>query len=370
MAFQLAQFKSYGVRCEGALRQQVVQVAEFGINALLTDTLLDIGNVSTTPAPLGTPALGTARTFGGLSATALTNTGSTVITGNIGVYPGTAITGFPPGTYTGTENIANSTAAAAQASALAAYTDLQSRPSTVIASALDGQTLTAGVYSFASGAATLATSAPGTLTLNGTASSVFVIQTASTITTGAGGAATIALTGGALASNVYFVVGSSATINVTSGSTFNGNIIALTAITVGSGTVNGSLIALNAAVTFSAATTVTTQALPVTPGLGTFWTQTQADSVYGSLATKALSQILEIQGEVISLTRIESEVLLLYNKIVIGLPTTFQWLLSLSNHLPIITFNSGYAPLSQILCLTWLLHDNTEAVVTDLGAAF
>lgn len=211
--------------------------------------------------PAGTPALGTARSYAALAASTITNTGNSVLTGNLGLFPGSSVTGFPPGTVSGTQDITNAAAAAAQVSALAAYTDLQARSATTIPSALDGQSLAPGVYKFASGAATLATSGAGTLTLNagGDPNAVWVIQTASTLTTGAGGAATISIINGGSAANVYFAVGSSATINVSAGSTFQGNIIANTSITVGLGDVKGSLIALNAAITFSTATTVEVQ---------------------------------------------------------------------------------------------------------------
>lgn len=213
-----------------------------------------------------TPYLGTAGTYATLAASAITNTGNTVLTGDLGLFPGTSVTGFPPGTVSGTQHITDSAAQIAQIDALAGYTTLAALPGYVtIPSALDGQTLTAGNYQFASGAATLATSAPGTLTLNGSSSDVFVIKTASTLTTGAGGFATVNLTGGALAKNVYWVVGSSATLNITGGA-HKGNVIAVASITMTSAAasdVMGSLIALNAAVTFSAATTVEAQNGPV-----------------------------------------------------------------------------------------------------------
>ncbi len=162
--------------------------------------------------------------------------------------------------------------ATAQSDASSAYASLVAHGGyVIIPSALDGQTLTAGYYNFTSGAATLAASGPGTLTLNGSASDVFVIKTASTLTTGAGGIPTISLTGGALAENVYFVVGSSATINSGFSGTFNGNIIAQASITdTLGGTVNGSLVALTGAVTLSAATNVNAQNAPLLLSAGQF----------------------------------------------------------------------------------------------------
>jgi Ice-binding-like len=207
-------------------------------------------------------ALGTAASgFVILAATAITTTGTQVVTGDVGEFPGTAVTGLDASQVSGTLHITDGAASAAQTAALATYTALSIPATTVIASALDGQTLQPGYYSFASGAATLATSAPGTLTLNGSATDQIVIKTASTLTTGAGGAPTITLTGGLLASNVYWIVGSSATINSGTAGTFRGNIIAYTSITdTMGGTVNGRLFALNGAVTLSAATTISAPA--------------------------------------------------------------------------------------------------------------
>jgi hypothetical protein len=212
------------------------------------------------PAPgVGTPAMGVARSYAALAASALTGSaGGSVLSGNIGIYPGllAAITNFPPSTYTGVENAGNAAAQAAQAAALSAYLDLQSRPSSTIATELGGQNLGPGVYSAASG--TFQITGGLTLTLTGSATDVFVFQTATTLITGigAGGHANIALAGGALASNVYFVVGSSATIASaasSAGSIFNGNVIAQSSITATqASTINGSLIALTGAITYSA----------------------------------------------------------------------------------------------------------------------
>ena len=225
-------------------------VGGFTVNASSSGTYSVAAN---TPTNL----LNTASSYSILGASAVTSTGATALTGNLGVSPGTAITGFPPGTYTGVRNAGNAAAATAQNDALVAYTTLAAHSSTTIPSVLDGQTLTAGYYSFSSGAATLAASGPGTLTLSGSSSDVFVIKTATTLTTGAGGTPTITLTGGALAKNVYWIVGSSATINSGFTGVFNGNIVAQASITdTLGGTVNGSLIALTGAVTLSAAANV------------------------------------------------------------------------------------------------------------------
>jgi hypothetical protein len=113
-----------------------------------------------------------------------------------------------------------------------------------------------GVYS--TGAASLAGSGAGTLTFNG--AGTYIIYTASTLTTGAGGLPTMTLSGGATAANIYWLVGSSATINSGTAGTFQGNIIAEVSVTdtIG-GTVNGVLAALTGAVTLSAASIVNTE---------------------------------------------------------------------------------------------------------------
>jgi len=198
--------------------------------------------------------------FAILAASAVTNTGASVLTGDLGISPGTSITGFPPGTYTGTEHIADSVAATGQTNAQASFTAKQTLCSagTAISATLDGQTLTPGNYKESSGTFHLATSGPGTLTFNG--AGVYNIYAASTLTTGAGGVPTMTLTGGATAANIFWIVGSSATINSGTAGTFQGNIIAEASITdTLGGTVNGSLIALTGAVTLSAASVVNAQ---------------------------------------------------------------------------------------------------------------
>lgn len=234
----------------------------FGVRSLKRSGRIASVYMQSVVPPPNTPALGIARTYAAFAASAITNTGSSVLTGNIGITPGSAITGFPPGTFTGVENVDNAAAVAAKAAAQVAYTDLQARTPTIIAAALDGQSLSAGVYKSAGGTFTLAQAGGGTLTLNGSATDVFVFQTATTLTTGAGGVPVITLTGGALPSNVYWAVGSSATINSGNAGTFKGNIIAQVSITdTLGGDVKGSLIALTGAVTFSAASTVEVQPL-------------------------------------------------------------------------------------------------------------
>lgn len=175
----------------------------------------------------------------------------------------------------GVPHLDDALASAAQAAASAAYTSLSAHsPYNLIPNVLDGQSLTAGYYDFSAGDVNLASSGPGTLTLTGSATDVFVFKTGSTLTTGAGGMPTITLAGGALASNVYWIVGSAATLNsgVTSaGAVFNGNVIAQTSISVSqTSTVNGSLIALGGAVTLAAAGNINAQYSPLISPAGDF----------------------------------------------------------------------------------------------------
>jgi hypothetical protein len=197
------------------------------------------------------PTLGTAATFAVLGASKVTNTGSTVLTGDLGVSPGTSCTGFPspctggPGAVTGTIHAGDSVAAQAQTDAHTAYTNAAGQTCNVDLTGQDlgGKTLTPGVYCFSSSA-----QLTGTLTLDGqgNSNSVFIFQTGSTLTTAS--ASKVVLINSASACNVFWNIGSSATLGTTT--TFAGNILANISITATTGvTSNGSLYALSGAVT-------------------------------------------------------------------------------------------------------------------------
>ena len=191
--------------------------------------------------------LGSATPYAVVAGTTITNTGSSVITGNIGLSPGTSITGFPPGLVAGTTGAADATSLAAQTSATAAYgVAAGATPFTTVAGGnIGGTTLSPGVYEAASA---MQLTGPVTLNAGGDASAVFIFQAGSTLTTASG--ASVVLEGGAQACNVFWQVGSSATLGSTT--SFVGTILALASVTLNSGaTVDGRLLAQTGAVTLN-----------------------------------------------------------------------------------------------------------------------
>jgi hypothetical protein len=190
--------------------------------------------------------LGTASTYAVLAGSTVTNTGSSVLIGNIGLYSGTSVTGFPPGTYSGSLNVNNAAAIQAKSDLTTAYNACLSASTTNTLSAsnyttTNNQILTAGVYSVGT-----SLQINGNLILSGTSSSVFIFKIGSTLTTAS--SAQVQLSGGVQSSNVFWQVGSSATLGTSS--SFSGYILALTSITATtSASIQGSLLARNGAVT-------------------------------------------------------------------------------------------------------------------------
>jgi hypothetical protein len=198
------------------------------------------------------PSLGTAQKFAVLGSSTVTNTGPSVITGDLGLSPGKAVTGFPPGTVDGGKIYkADAVAKQARADATAAYDDLAGQTCNTtyrVPTDLGGKTLVPGVYCFASSAAIT-----GTLTLNaeGNPDSVFIFRMGSTITTASD--STVALINGAQRCEVFWQVGSSATLGT--GTNFIGTVIALTSITLDTNAkLSGRALARNGAVTLDSNT--------------------------------------------------------------------------------------------------------------------
>src|SRR6202165_698385 len=191
--------------------------------------------------PATQPRLGTATSFAVLAGSTITNTGSTVIHGAIGLSPGTAVTGFPPGSAT-SKHKTDAVAGQAKTDLVTTYNDLASWGATRSMTGLNlgGRTLTAGVYTFSSSA-----QLTGTLTLSG--NGIFIFQMGSTLTTASN--SSVLLTNGAQGCGVFWKVGSSATLGT--GTQFKGTIVAMTSITMvtGASILPGRALARNGAVT-------------------------------------------------------------------------------------------------------------------------
>jgi hypothetical protein len=238
-----------------------------------------------------TVPLASSANYSVLGGQTVTNTGPSVLNNSVGVSPGTAITGFPPGIVTPPAIVdANATATAAQAQAdlTAAYLDAAGRPLNATTTAdLSGLTLVGGVYA---GPSKSPLSLTGTLVLDGEGdpNSVFIFQTDSTLITGS--ASTVSLINGAQECNVFWQVGSSATLGT--GSVFAGNILALSDISVTTGvTVHGRALARNGQTTldsdvFTSPTCDLTTAVTTTTAVAAA-TTAPADTTTPAAATTA-----------------------------------------------------------------------------------
>jgi len=198
------------------------------------------------------PPLGTAQSYAILGSSTVTNTGPSVITGDLGLSPGTSVTGFPPGIVDGGSTyVADAKAKQARADATTAYGDLAGQTCNTTYSApkdLGGLTLVPGVYCFGSTAAIT-----GTLTLNeeGNPDAVFIFRVPKTLITASD--ASVALVNGAQPCGVFWHVGSSATLGT--GTNFIGTVIALASITFDTNaTSTGRALALTGAVTLDSNT--------------------------------------------------------------------------------------------------------------------
>jgi type VI secretion system secreted protein VgrG len=195
--------------------------------------------------------LGSAESYAVLGGSAVTNTGLSVITGSVGISPGSSVGGFPPGTLSGGAIHSNdANAIAAQVDLTTVYTGLAAMPVTLNETGIDLGTLTlpSGVYKFNTSA-----QLTGTLTLNaqGNNDAYWVFQIGSTLTTASASSVNVINLGsnGGKDDGVFWQVGSSATLGTTTA--FEGNIVALTSITLNTGATdtNGRMLARNGAVT-------------------------------------------------------------------------------------------------------------------------
>jgi hypothetical protein len=198
-------FDTATVRVSPGIRRGSAAVLGLGTGiAPLFATVLGAPVAFAAQSPVG---LGNATPFAVLAGTTVTNTGPSVISGDLGVSPGTAVIGFPPGeVINGTQHDADAVALAAQSDLTTAYNDAAGRtPYTVQSSDLGGTKLAPGVYHTASGM-----SLTGTVTLDGQGdpNAVFIFQAGSTLITASN--STVALINGAQACNVFWQVGSSA----------------------------------------------------------------------------------------------------------------------------------------------------------------
>ena len=210
------------------------------------------------PGPVA-PSMGAAAAFAILAGSTVTNTGPSIVTGDLGLSPGTSVTGFPPGSVVGTQHITDTDAANAQLALTAAMIDLAGRAVTANLTGLDlgGMTLAPGVYKFNTSA-----QLTGILTLDaqGDPNAVFIFQIGSTLTTAS--ASSVVMINSGQPRNVFFQVGTSATIGTTSA--MKGNILAAASITLTTGaSLLGSAMASSGAVTLD--TNVVTNQLSLVP---------------------------------------------------------------------------------------------------------
>ncbi|HET9104922.1 MAG TPA: ice-binding family protein [Solirubrobacteraceae bacterium] len=246
-----------------ARRSPACARAGAGLASILVASLAFAGAAQAAAAPV---TLGTDANFSVLAGQTITNTGLTTMARDLGLDPGTSVTGAP--TTLGTMHIDDAVAIQAKSDLVTAINDAAGRPATPLTSAdLSGRAFTPGVYSASS---SLLFSA-GSVTLNaqGDPNAVFIFQVGSSLTTGS--ATSVLLTNGAQPCNVFWEIGASATLG--SGSTFAGTVLAQTSITAGtSATLNGRLLASTGSLTLDN-NTITTSAC-ATPAAGSGGTTT------------------------------------------------------------------------------------------------
>jgi outer membrane autotransporter protein len=255
------------IGCDGIVAKPRSNVHWVKSNALMALTIGLFGLLAVSGRAKGqtAPSLGAAQDFAIISSQGVTNSGDTVITGDIALDPLTSITGFPPGVEVGTVHYDDAMAAQALADAHGDYNALAGEPflpaNNKTGLNLGGMALSPGVYHFNTSAGLT-----GALTLNtgANANAVFVFQIGSTLTTAVGSRVIVTGAGAKTDPDVFWQVGSSATLN--SRTVFDGSIFALASVSLGTGAtiVNGRVVALTGAVTLLG-NTIT---IPLAAGLG------------------------------------------------------------------------------------------------------
>ncbi|MCW2797174.1 ice-binding family protein [Nocardioides sp.] len=261
-----------------------------GLAALALIVATSTTPASAAPNPVG---LGAATSFAVLAGTTVTNTGPSTVSGDLGVSPGSAVTGFPPGlVVNGAEHSADPVAQQAQNALTAAYLDAESRIPDTDMTGLDlgGKTLVPGVYN-----ATSSMFLTGTVTLNaqGNPNAVFIFQAVSTLVTAVD--SRVVLVGGALPCNVYWQVGSSATLNT--GTQFAGTVMALTSISAQTGaSVRGRLLARNGAVTLDRNSILASDCAGSPPPVTVTQTATETVTATATVPGPAVTETTTVPG--------------------------------------------------------------------------
>jgi hypothetical protein len=239
------------------LRRRPVQVGSFAIATLLS--LVWAGSALAATASVG---LGTAASFSVLAGSTVTNTGPTTMFGDLGLSPGSSVTGAPH--VLGATHVDDAVSIGAKNSLTTAYNDAASRPTNGSAGTdLAGQTFTPGVRTASS--SLLLSSGSVTLDAKGDPNAVFIFQIGSTLITGSN--TSVSLINGAQACNVFWQVGSSATLGT--GTRFVGTVMAAETITAGTAaTIHGRLLASTAAVNLDTNTITTSNCASSVSGGG------------------------------------------------------------------------------------------------------
>jgi Ice-binding-like len=244
----------------GRLARPAGRFVSAGLASAVSASLLFAGGAQAAAVPVG---LGSAAPFSVLAGSTVTNTGPTTMFGDLGLDPGSSITGAPHAL--GSTHIDDGVALSAKNSLTVGYTDAAGRPATKLASAdLSGQSFTPGVYNASS--ALLFSAGNVTLNAQGNPSAVFIFQVGSSLTTGS--ATHVLLINGAQPCNVFWQIGASATLGTNS--VFAGTVMALTTITGQTGmTMDGRLLARNGAVNLDTNTITTSACAAGTSATGT-----------------------------------------------------------------------------------------------------